>query len=287
MLKKFLGGKIIEFLISIAVILTVSYLPFSLFLGNSLDFITYLEKLASPKDIAHINMTTMRPAPFFEGIIEPYKYSMSILFIATALTIVFSVGLSFVYLLVSSKIKNWIERCLILIESVPDLLLIFSLQLFVVWIYKQTGYRIITIYAFNDERAYFLPIICMTIVPTLHFFRIIVLFLMEEKNKPYVEFACAKGLSDKYILYVHLLRNIMYHLLNHLQPLFLFMISSLLMVEGAFNISGYMSFLLKPGSLNPLTMAWWILLLFVPFYILFTIVHYRVNRITGGASHEI
>ena len=40
---------------------------------------------------------------------------------------------------------------------------------------------------------------------------------MEEKNKPYVEFARAKGFSNKYILYVHLLRNIMYHLLNHLQ----------------------------------------------------------------------
>ncbi|EJS73612.1 hypothetical protein CN425_20705 [Bacillus cereus] len=286
-MKSFWGGKIIEFLISIAVILTLSYLPFSLFLGNSLDFITYLERLASPQDIAHIDTNTMQSIPFFERIIEPYKYSMTILLIATCLTIILSIGLSFVYLLVSSKIKKGIESCLILIESVPDLLLIFSLQLFVVWIYKQTGYRVITIYAFNDERAYFLPIICMTIVPTLHFFRIIVLFLMEEKNKPYVEFARAKGLSNKYILYVHLLRNIMYHLLNHLQPLFLFMISSLLMVEGAFNITGYMSFLIRAGSLNPLTMAWWILLLFVPFYILFTIIHYRVNRITGGASHDI
>ncbi len=287
MLKKFLGGKIIEFVISIVVILTVSYLPFSLFLGNSLDFITYLEKIASPKEITYVDQALRRTGPFLKGIIEPYQYSMMILFIATSLTIVLSVGMSFLYLLVSSKIKKWIERCLILIESIPDLLLIFSLQIFVVWLYKQTGYRVATIYAFNGERAYFLPILCMTIVPTLHFFRIIVLFLMEEKNKPYVEFARAKGLSDKYVLCVHLFRNIMYHLLNHLQPLFLFMISSLLMVEAAFNIPGYMSFLLKPGSLTPLTMAWWILLLFVPFYILFTIVHYRVNRITGGASHDI
>ncbi|QWH08633.1 ABC transporter permease subunit [Bacillus mycoides] len=83
--------------------------------------------------------------------------------------------------------------CLILIESVPDLLLVFSLQLFVVWIYKQTGFRVVSIYAFNDEHVYFLSILCMTIVPTLHFFRIIVLFLMEEKNKSYVEFARAKG----------------------------------------------------------------------------------------------
>ncbi|AIW82790.1 hypothetical protein bwei_0113 [Bacillus mycoides] len=51
----------------------------------------------------------------------------------------------------------------------------------------------VSIYAFNDERVYFLSILCMTIVPTLHFFRIIVLFLMEEKNKSYVEFARAKG----------------------------------------------------------------------------------------------
>ncbi|ETT70104.1 peptide ABC transporter permease [Bacillus mycoides] len=61
------------------------------------------------------------------------------------------------------------------------------------WIYKQTGFRVVSIYAFNDERVYFLSILCMTIAPTLHFFRIIVLFLMEEKNKPYVEFSRAKG----------------------------------------------------------------------------------------------
>lgn len=51
-------------------------------------------------------------------------------------------------------VYNW-TICLILIESVPDLLLIFSLQLFVVWIYKQTGFRVVSIYAFNDERVYF------------------------------------------------------------------------------------------------------------------------------------
>ena len=55
---------------------------------------------------------------------EPYTYSMTILLIATCLTIILSIGLSSVYLLVSSKIKKGIESCLILIESVPDLLLI-------------------------------------------------------------------------------------------------------------------------------------------------------------------
>lgn len=98
-MKSFWGGKIVEFLISIAVILTVSYLPFSLFLGNSLSFTTYLERLASPKDIAHIDTNTMQSIPFFERIMEPYTYSMTILLIATCLTIILQ--LVFIRILIS------------------------------------------------------------------------------------------------------------------------------------------------------------------------------------------
>ncbi|PDY84052.1 hypothetical protein COA08_21315 [Bacillus cereus] len=51
-----------------------------MFLGNKLDFITFLQRLASPKEIAHIDTNTMQSIPFFERIIEPYTYSMTILY---------------------------------------------------------------------------------------------------------------------------------------------------------------------------------------------------------------
>ncbi|MGE1109216.1 hypothetical protein COF82_14520 [Bacillus wiedmannii] len=285
-MKKFLSEKIIEFFICIVVIVVISYLPFIFLKGNTLSFFAYLQQLCSPSDILYFNRTLMRQVPFLENILDPYVYSLIILAASTCLAILFSTCLSFFYLQSSSRIRKGIEQCLIFIESIPDLLLIFVLQLFFVWVFKQTGLNIVNIYAINDKQVYFLPILCMTIVPTLHFFRIMVLFLLDEKNKPYVEFARAKGLSNRYILYVHLFRNVMYHLLNHLQSIFLFMISSLLMVEAAFNIHGYMSFLVKPGALTPLTMVWWTLLLFIPFYLIFITVHYQVNRITGGIVNE-
>ncbi|MGE0981683.1 ABC transporter permease subunit [Bacillus sp. Ab-1751] len=285
-MKRFFSEKMIEFLICIVVIIIMSYLPFIFLKGNTLSFFAYLQQLCSPADILYFNRTLMRQVPFLENILDPYVYSLIILAASTCLAILFSTCLSFFYLLSSSRIRKGIERCLIFIESIPDLLLIFVLQLFFVWVFKQTGLNIVNIYAMNDKQVYFLPILCMTIVPMLHFFRIMVLFLLDEKNKPYVEFARAKGLSNRYILYVHLFRNVMYHLLNHLQSIFLFMISSLLMVEAAFNIHGYMSFLVKPGALTPLTMAWWTLLLFTPFYLIFITVHYQVNRITGGVANE-
>ncbi|XKK33990.1 ABC transporter permease subunit [Bacillus sp. A17A.1] len=276
-MKGFLREKFFEFLICVVVIIVIGYLPFVFLDNNIISFLDYLKNLLSPDPKVLI---AMHQVSFWEIIWEPYSYSIIILLASTFLTILCATVLAFCYLLSSSKIKKVIERCLILIESIPDLLLIFASQLFFVWLYKQIGLNIVNIYAYGGNQAYFLPIISMSVVPTLHFFRIMVLFLLDEQQKPYVDFAYSKGLSKRYIIFVHLFRNIIYHLFNHLQSTFLFMISSLLLVEAAFNINGYMSFILKPGVLTPLTLVWWIALMFIPVYFVFAVAQYQVNRIT-------
>jgi peptide/nickel transport system permease protein len=273
-----------EFCICIIVIAVISYVPFVFIESNTLSFTTFLQKLFIPGDA--VNPMAMRQISFWDMIREPYIYSGIILLASTCLTVLIAACLSFCYVLSSLRVKKAIERCLVWIESIPDLLLIFMLQIFFVWVFKQTGINFVNIYAYGSKQAYFLPIVTMSIVPALHFFRIMVLFLLDEQNKPYVELARAKGLSRRYILLVHLFRNVIYHLFNHLQSTFLFMISSLLLVEAAFNINGYMSFILKPFVLNPVTVARWIFLLFIPFYVMFTIAHFQVKRTTGGLANE-
>lgn len=283
-MKGFFIEKCIEFCICIIVIIVISYAPFVFLENYPLNFATFLQKLFTLGDA--VSPMDIRQIPFWNMIREPYMYSGIILLASTCLTVLIATCLSFCYVLSSLKVKKAIERCLVLIESIPDLLLIFMLQIFFVWVFKQTGLNLVNIYAFGSKQAYFLPIVTMSLVPALHFFRIMVLFLLDEQNKPYVEFARAKGLSRKYILFVHLFRNVIYHLFNHLQSTFLFMISSLLLVEAAFNINGYMSFILKPFALNPVTVARWIFLLFIPFYVVFTIAHFQVKRTTGGLANE-
>ncbi|ENQ3079108.1 ABC transporter permease subunit [Bacillus cereus] len=285
-MKGFFIEKCIEFCICILVIIAISYVPFA-FLGRaSLSFTTFLQRLFTDGPAIHNNPMDIPQLPFWSIIWDPYMYSGTILLASTVLTVVMATGLSFGYVLSSLKVKKAIERCLVLIESIPDLLLIFMLQLFFVWLYKQTGVNFVNIYAFGSKQAYFLPIVTMSLVPALHFFRIMVLFLVEEQHKPYVEFARAKGLGRKYILFVHLFRNVIYHLFNHLQSTFLVMVSSLLLVEAAFNINGYMSFILKPLALQPVTFAWWIFLLFIPFYTIFTLAQFQIKRTTGGLANE-
>lgn len=281
-MKGFIKEKVIEFFICIAVIVVISYVPFRLIGNEIISFFTYLQQLFSLGSGVYFDYISQSEVSLWDRMLDPYWYSMSILFLSTCVTIFLATCLSFSYILSSVRVKKIIEHCLIFIESIPDLLLIFSLQLFFVWLYKQTGLKLVKIYSFGDTQAYFLPIVVMSIVPALHLFRIMVLFLLEEQNKPYVEFAYAKGLKRGYIMFVHLFRNVLYHLLNHLQSIFLFMISSLLLVEAAFNVNGYMSFLLKPFVLTPVTTACWILLLFIPSYLVFTIAHYQVHRTTGG-----
>jgi peptide/nickel transport system permease protein len=299
-LRDFWVKKLLEFSVTIAVIVFSSYvvfyaipnfqkegsLPFLYYADAHSSFFDYVKEIASPFDVAFPNYTTGRQTNFFEYIQEPYMYSMTLIALSLLLTIVCATVLACIYVLSNETVKRMIERISVWMESVPDLLWIFALQLFLVWVFKKTGMEIVAIYTFGDTKAYFLPVLCMTLVPTLHFFRMIVLFAQREQTKPYIEFVYSQGFSKWYIVVFHLLRNTLYHLVHQLRALFVFMISTLFLVEFAFNIYGFTGFIWKPGFLTPPTLCLWLLLLYIPFFIVFSVMNYFIYRIVGREAYE-
>lgn len=210
------------------------------------------------------------------------SYSMTLLFVSLIIALVITYCFIVIYTCLSSKIKKIISSLIDLLESLPDVFFIISLQLLVVIVYRQTGTLMAEI-AVYDHNIYKLPIICLTIVPTVLLLKTTLLLLKEEEPKSYIELAKAKGLSSIQILLKHSLRNVLYSLFYHSKLIFAFMLSNLLIVEQLFNVSGLTDLLLwSTGLAFVITGA----SIFLPFYLCFTLGEFFVMKHIGGKNEK-
>jgi ABC-type dipeptide/oligopeptide/nickel transport system permease component len=194
---------------------------------------------------------------------------MSILVISFIIAIALATFLNYIFELSSNKVRKFVRNLLNMFESIPDVMLVMLLQIGIASIFKATGFLVADVVAFGHERIYLLPILCLTIVPTIYLFRMMVLETEKERTQPYVEFAIARGFSKTYILFRHMYPNIIIHLLNYSRSIFLFMLSNLMIIELLFNIQGFMTFfypLLLGFTFENCLM--WFLLLVTPFYVI-------------------
>ncbi|PFR98920.1 ABC transporter permease subunit, partial [Bacillus cereus] len=179
-----------------------------------------------------------KKTPLFPTVLEPYVYSFTVLFVAFFLALFLSSSMAFFYFLAKDSIKKWINRFVFILEAVPDMMMMICLQMFFIWLLRKFGDSPVTIISFNENRAYLLPILSLTILPTLQMFRMMILYIKEEHEKQYVEVAYGKGLSSSYILRVHLFKNIAIHFFHHLKTIFVFLLSNLFILEFIFNMQG-------------------------------------------------
>ncbi|MCP8968918.1 ABC transporter permease subunit [Ectobacillus ponti] len=210
-----------------------------------------------------------RMFPLFPNVWEPYMYSFALLAAAFVSALLLASCLAYVYVLISKRWKGTIQAVMFVLESTPDMMILICSQMFFIWLLRQTGWMPFHILAFGDKKAYALPIICLTILPTVQLFRMFVLCLAEESSKPYVETARGKGMSSAYIVRMHLFRNVWIHLLHHAKTISLFLISNLLVLEIVFNIPGIMRFLVRTYAGAPAVTFAVLLLIFAPFFLFF------------------
>ncbi|MEI2358408.1 hypothetical protein [Mesobacillus zeae] len=145
---------------------------------NVEEYFASIQKLA-------VNMLTMKDLtfdgthPIFPGVFDRYVLSLKlmVLLIISVITLSFLVSYSVVLIFIMQKkyILNGIET----LWSLPDLVSIFLLQPFFIWVTKM----------------------------------ILVYRIFSELDKNYAQFTKAKGLSSLNILNVHILRNIWQDLL--------------------------------------------------------------------------
>ncbi|EIT84322.1 Oligopeptide transport system permease protein OppB-like protein [Fictibacillus macauensis ZFHKF-1] len=226
----------------------------------------------------------------YPDIFEHYEYMMILLISAIACALALAMLLVFFVLLMPQFIRKTIATLFSLLNSIPDVFFIFSLQLIVIWIYKQTGVLFIDPLATTFDPVYLFPILALTIFPAIFLFQLTLHSFSEELTKPYVEFAQGKGLSHFYILLHHVFRNTLLSLFQSFKQLFWFMLGNLLVIEYIFNIQGFMSFFQTYYS--PELFSICLLMLFLTFFFFFYLMEglvasYNKKRgiVTKGADY--
>ncbi|MEI2664286.1 ABC transporter permease subunit [Rossellomorea sp. LJF3] len=209
--------------------------------------------------------------PIYPLFFQLFGYSFSLLLLAFFLAAGTSSLISYLFMFLPRKVYRVCFRLLDSLDSLPDVMIIVFIQLFIVWFFKKTDILLFEIYTLGEEKIYLLPIICLAIMPIAFLTKQFLFQLREEEEKPYVEYSYSKGFSKAYTIWVHLFRNVWIHFYYHIKPIFLLMLSNLLIIEILFNINGFMNVLLDVSRNTPSAFFIGMLMIYIPFFIVFTL----------------
>ncbi|WP_180955154.1 ABC transporter permease [Peribacillus deserti] len=205
--------------------------------------------------------------PLLDYLREPFVYSAQIFLSAMAIGFAAALILTILTHFLPNVIIVPIKRLLSILETVPDLMFAFMLQLFVVYMFKKIDVELFKFTALGEEKIYFAPILTLSILPMISLYRLFLLLVEEEFLKNYTEFALSKGIGKMRILLVHIFRNIFTSIYYHSKIIIWGGLSSLFIVETLFNMRGITAFIAQ--DFRPIVIAVSLLLIFTPFFIIY------------------
>ncbi|MDQ0483929.1 hypothetical protein [Guptibacillus hwajinpoensis] len=209
--------------------------------------------------------------PLFSYVLDNYLYSMTILFAALVIAIVFGMVFALSTFGLPHKMKRAIHTMLNGLEALPDILFIFILQMVVVWFFKTYDILLFE-FAYIGERIYLSPILSLCILPTVLFYRVFLFLLEQEWKEDYVQLVRSKGFSKMHVLIRHCLRNIKISLVIQSRPIVWVTLSSLLVIEYLHNFYGIVRLIFFDS--RPFVIAMALILIFTPFYIIYSVLEW-------------
>ncbi|WP_146003359.1 ABC transporter permease subunit [Salimicrobium jeotgali] len=222
-------------------------------------------QLMNPESLVYINPESGEERSLFPIIFKAFASSLTVLGIALVISFSLAVLGTFILWRAPKKIYQLCLSITSLLQSIPDVVFVISSQMFLVWLYIQTGTTFIKLAGAGEEEAVLAPALVLSILPTIYFFQSMLSLVEEEKEKPYYEMAVSKGLPKTFILLTHIMRNMLVRLSYQAKFLLSIMISNLLIVEYLFENFGMASFLLTYSQ--PPVFFVTALLFFVPIYL--------------------
>lgn len=134
---------------------------------------------------------------------------------------------------------EWLKRCVDLIASIPDYVVILLLQSFAIFVVKTTG-----VHAFKaaststDDPAILLPLLSSVIIPGSYLIRNVALQMKLAMTEDYINVAKARGLSKSHIVFFHALPNAIPFIKSDLNKLLGILIGNMFIVEYLYNLHG-------------------------------------------------
>ncbi|WNB91916.1 ABC transporter permease subunit [Bacillus sp. NEB1478] len=267
--------SLMSLILSIVGIVLLGSVPF-MFQGMAFQAGTYfdgvkelLNKLMHPSELMYFTASGGGGQySLFPDLWSIYSYSLTILFSAFFIALILALLFAIFIFSLPPRATEKIRVFSFVFESIPDIMIAIGMQFFIIWFFKKTNILLFEIVSFSDQKTYFVPTFCLTVLPTLLILRILLLNMEDELGKLYVDTARSKGLSRFRILWRHVLPNTLLSVFHQSRNILWFMLSNLLMVEYLFNIYGITTFVRENGEPAIFTIS--MILLFVPMFLFFT-----------------
>ena len=208
---------------------------------------TFIE-LVHFKDISYVAEGTNVERTIFPYILESYTYSLLLLFVSLFIALLFAVLLTTGTFYLPRKMQGMVKNILTVLEALPDVFVIFSLQLGAIWVFKHTDLLVTEPYSLSGQKIYFLPILSLSLIPMIYLYKNTFLMYENELGKPYVELGVAKGMGKLYILIRHVFPNVLYSFFYNLKYMYLLLISNMIILEYMYNIYGILQFMTNHPS---------------------------------------
>lgn len=199
-------------------------------------FLSALKETAG--QILHFNVFPIIQQWMTTSIGERYFYSMQVLMLSLLAMVIGGIFLTGIFIITPRKLQERLKDLINFSEAVPDLMIIFILQFVVIYLYKETGFKLFRLYGLS-EKSYLLPVLTVSLLPSFFMAQFLIKEIEAEWGKDYVIFAKSKGLPDLAIYFVHILRNIFPMAIIQLRTLIWILLSNLVLIEYLFALQGF------------------------------------------------
>ena len=239
---------------------------------------TILTSFIHPENLTVTGKTGVEYS-LFQDFWDVYLYSFQIFLPALFLSLLLSLILSYLTILLPHKARVRVTQTAALLESTPDLLIILVIQGGALYIMRETGVLLFSVAAVATDPTYILPIIALSLIPSLMFYKVTLYLVNDEFDQPYIDLVRSKGFTESYIFFRHILRNIAPSLFTHSKAILLLILSSMVVFEHIFNIPGIFTYLIRYRE--PDVIAFSLIAFYGPIFLLYAVITGLISRSTG------
>ncbi|MGG2017888.1 ABC transporter permease subunit [Bacillus sp. S10(2024)] len=228
-------------------------------------------------DNVEVFVMQKREYPLFPVVIKPYIYSIGLIFGAFVVSVLFAVISSVGVAMLPRNIRIIIEGFVSILKTVPDVFFIFFIQLLIISVYRNIDFLALNPISTEQNPSIVLPILILSVLPTISLFQLQLLLIGEERKQEYVTFAKARGFSEMYILCRHIFRNVIVSVMNHVQYILLILVTNLFIFEYLFHANGILSIIMS--GQDPAVIVYLLLLFIVPIYGVVLFLQWRKEKL--------
>nr|WP_304213774.1 ABC transporter permease subunit [Fredinandcohnia onubensis] len=178
--------------------------------------------------------TTKNGELYEEIVLEYFPRSLSVIVTAFLLAIALGIGKGiFDYRNRYTSLNFLGTGVTSLLNSLPDFFMIIVLQ----WIIL-IHFRFIDFFGHDQWFNFILPGVLVSLYPMMYFARITFTALAAEDGEMYIQYARAKGLSQRFVVHKHILKKCFRSILQHVGVVMTYVVSNLFIVEWLMEYKG-------------------------------------------------